>query len=62
MTFYGQRASDPSEATLTAVLAVGGGARRAPHDAGRAIRGYHALTLDVPALHGFERELHEQRA
>ncbi len=59
VTFYGQRASDPSEATLTAVLASGAGLAVLRTTLARD-PGFRSLTLDVPALHVFEREIFEQ--
>ncbi|HRC54379.1 MAG TPA: NADH-quinone oxidoreductase subunit C, partial [Kofleriaceae bacterium] len=57
LTVYGRR--DGDRVLLTAVLLGEGGfslLRTSVHPAG----GYHELTSEIPALHCFERELHEQ--
>jgi Ni,Fe-hydrogenase III large subunit len=59
VTFYGQPASDPAEATLTAVLASGAGLGVLRTTLTR-VPGFRALTPEVPALHVFEREIFEQ--
>jgi len=62
VTFYGQPAPDPSEATLTAVLATAGapGALGALRTTTTREPGYRSLTRELPALHVFERELFER--
>jgi Ni,Fe-hydrogenase III large subunit len=59
VTFYGQPAADPADLTLTMVLEAAGRLLVLRTDVDRA-HGFHALTRDHPALHVFEREIHEQ--
>ncbi|HET8733941.1 MAG TPA: hydrogenase, partial [Anaeromyxobacteraceae bacterium] len=59
VTFYGQPAAAPQDLTLTLVLEAGGALQVLRTDVDRA-HGWHALTRDHPALHVFEREIHEQ--
>jgi Ni,Fe-hydrogenase III large subunit len=59
VTFYGQPSDDPAALTLTLVLDLDGRLEVLRTEVDRA-RGFHALTPAYPALHAFERELHEQ--
>ncbi|MGB8931429.1 MAG: NADH-quinone oxidoreductase subunit C [Anaeromyxobacteraceae bacterium] len=59
VTFYGQPAADPEEATVTAVLAGGAGLSVLRTTLTR-IPGFRSLTPDFPALHALEREVFEQ--
>ena len=59
VTFYGQAADDPAGLTLTMVLASEGRLRVLRGEVDRS-HGFHSLTRDHPALHVFEREIHEQ--
>jgi Ni,Fe-hydrogenase III large subunit len=59
VTFYGRPADDPGDVTLTAVLEEGGRLSALRTSILRA-RGWHSLTRDFPALHVFEREIHEE--
>jgi Ni,Fe-hydrogenase III large subunit len=58
VTFYGQPADDPAGLTLTMVLEAAGRLLALRTDVDRA-HGFHSLTRDHPALHVFEREIHE---
>lgn len=58
VTLYGRRSGD--DARLTAVFSDAAGALQVTRSVAEVHAGYHALTADVPALHCFERELHEQ--
>jgi Ni,Fe-hydrogenase III large subunit len=57
VTMYGRREGDG--VVVTAVL-QDGGALRVSRTLVEPAHGYHELTSEVPALHCFERELHEQ--
>jgi Ni,Fe-hydrogenase III large subunit len=59
VTLYGQPADAPADLTLTMVLESEGRLEVLRGSVDRA-RGYHSLTPAHPALHVFERELHEQ--
>jgi Ni,Fe-hydrogenase III large subunit len=59
ITFYGQPADDPAALTLTLLLETGGRLEVLRTEVLRR-QGFHALTPAYPALHAFERELHEQ--
>jgi Ni,Fe-hydrogenase III large subunit len=58
LTLFGRMAA--SNVLLTAVLQTPDGALEVLRATVDPERGYHALTEDHPALHCFERELHEQ--
>lgn len=58
VTLYGRRSGDA--VLVTAVTQAPGGALEVTRAAMDPARGYHELTTDFPALHCFERELHEQ--
>ncbi len=59
VTWYGRPADDPSLVLLTAVLEDAGALSALRTEISRD-RGFHSLTRELPALHVFERELHEQ--
>lgn len=58
VTLFGR--PDDAEVLLTAVLQDAGGALEVLRTRVTREHGYHTLTRDCPALHCFERELHEQ--
>jgi hypothetical protein len=58
VTLFGRRAGD--DALVTAVTQRADGALAVSRAAVNVAHGYHELTTDFPALHCFERELHEQ--
>jgi len=58
VTLYARR--DGDEALVTAVLQQPDGALAVTRATMSAAQGYHELTSDFPALHCFEREMHEQ--
>lgn len=58
VTLYGRR--DGDDALVTAVTQKANGALAVNRASMNAAHGYHELTSDFPALHCFERELHEQ--
>jgi Ni,Fe-hydrogenase III large subunit len=60
VTFYGRPSHEG--VVLTAVLQDEAGALRVTRTSLDPERGFHALTGDFPAMHCFERELHEQHA
>jgi Ni,Fe-hydrogenase III large subunit len=59
LAFYGQPADDPAALTLTMLLEAGGRLEVLRTEVPRS-QGFHALTPAYPALHVFEREIHEQ--
>jgi Ni,Fe-hydrogenase III large subunit len=59
VTLYGRRLSD-AEVLITSVFADVAGALSLTRTRCGRETGYHALTPELPALHAFERELHEQ--
>jgi len=58
ITLYGKRHADT--VTITAVLQAAGGSLEVSRTTVTVAHGYHELTSAWPALHCFERELHEQ--
>ena len=58
ITMYGRREQD--EVTITAVTLTPGRTFQVSQTTMRTSDGYHELTSEAPALHCFERELHEQ--
>jgi Ni,Fe-hydrogenase III large subunit len=58
LTLYGQRRDD--RVSITTVFRDGAGAIQLTRADVSAQFGYHELTSQIPALHCFERELHEQ--
>ena len=58
VTLFGRRAGD--DALVTAVTQEADGALAVSRASVNVLHGYHELTTDFPALHCFERELHEQ--
>ncbi len=59
LAFFGQPADDPAALTLTLALEAGGRIEVLRTDVPRS-QGFRALTPAYPALHVFEREIHEQ--
>ena len=59
VAFWGQPAEAPADLTLTILLEEGGALSAHRTEVDRA-HGFHALTRDHPALHVFEREIHER--
>jgi Ni,Fe-hydrogenase III large subunit len=59
MAFFGQPADDPADLTLTMLLVEEGKLSVLRTEVSRG-HGFHSLTRDHPALHLFEREIHEQ--
>ncbi len=58
LTMYGRRVGD--DVVITAVFQGPAGALEVTRTRATVQHGYHELTTELPALHCFERELHEQ--
>lgn len=61
LTFYGRPGDGEGQVVLTAALSSQGAVRVLRTSVARSA-GFHSLTRDFPALHIFEREIHEQHA